>query len=402
LILSWKIGLIPQSVANGLANILILLFLISSLHGSLLDVGLVAAFSALALIPSQIVWGRLVDSAGRCKPYLIFGSVGMGAALVAIPWSGTVSTLLALVAFKSVMLAATLPARQLLTVESEQHSGWRRGLANMQFVTSMGETAGIGLGAVMVSSVGYTQLFLMCGALSVASAALLGILAREPGIMIQRKLVAVERSVSTLIIVSNLVSSPLRLSQEFSKGILRKLQQTTKFLMIGILGFSLAGSALFSPLPAYFLRFYSSSDVLMVFFSGSLVGALCYPVIGRFAQSPGKSLVLASLARTMVAPMLLLVAAGAGQGLFLAIVILAVLEAFWSLFDITSMFAFLESARAGRAGFYGAAVGLGAAGGGIIGGFVSMQFGFAVLFALSSAICAGSFLAFTAQSRGRF
>ena len=74
----WKFGLIPQSIANGLTTILVLIFLIADLHGSLLDVGLVTGAAALALIPSQIVWGRLVDSIGRCKPFLVFGFVGMG------------------------------------------------------------------------------------------------------------------------------------------------------------------------------------------------------------------------------------------------------------------------------------------------------------------------------------
>lgn len=198
-------GLIPQAIANGLSSILILFFLLSDLHGGLLDVGLVAAVTALALIPSQIVWGRLVDSVGRCKPFLILGFVGMGASLAAIPLVGNVALLLGLVSLKSVLYAATLPARQLLTVESERREGWKRGLANMQFLTALGETIGMGIGAVTVSVFGFGQLFLACGALCLSSAMLLAVVAREPGFMIQRRLVALERTTSTLVAMSDYV-----------------------------------------------------------------------------------------------------------------------------------------------------------------------------------------------------
>jgi predicted MFS family arabinose efflux permease len=398
----WKIGLIPQSVANGLASILVLFFLISDLHGGLFDIGLVAGVSALALIPSQVLWGRLTDSAGRCKPFLLLGFVGMGISFAAIPLAGSVSGLIAIVSLKSILYAATLPSRQLLTVESEQREGWQRGLADMQFVTALGETAGMGVGAALVASVGFGQLFLICGALCGASAIALGVLAQEPGLMIQRRLVALERSTSALITVSGIVGT-LRLSPsriDYGKA-LSSLNHSTKYLMIGIFGFSLAGAAFYSPLPAYFLRFYSAQSVFLVFFGGSLAGALSYLVVGRRTGGPGRSLAFSSSVRTVVIPLLLLAALGAAPGLAVAALVLAVLEAVWSLFDVSSMFAFLETARVGQAGFYGALVGLGSAGGGFMGGFISMQFDFTALFMLCSLLCAGAFVAFALQFRVR-
>jgi MFS family permease len=397
----WKLGLIPQSIANGLASILVLFFLIKDLHGGLLDVGLVAGVSALALVPSQMLWGRLIDSAGRCKPFLVLGFVGMGASFAAFPWSGSVSVLIALVSMKSILYSATLPARQLLTVESEQREGWQRGLANMQFLTALGETIGMGIGAALVVSVGYAQLFLMCGALCGTSAIVLGVLAQEPGIMIQRRLVALERSTSTLVAVSGLIGYP-RLSPprlDFGK-VLGSLNRSTKYLMLGIFSFSLAGAAFYSPLPAYFLRFYSSQAVFLVFFAGSLSGALSYLLVGRHSGDAGRSLALSSSVRMAVIPLLLMAALGAAPGFAVAALVLAVLEGFSSLFDVSSMFAFLETAQLGRAGFYGALVGLGTAGGGFLGGYISMRFDFAPLFMLCSLLCAGALVAFALQFRG--
>jgi predicted MFS family arabinose efflux permease len=258
----------------------------------------------------------------------------------------------------------------------------------------------MGLGAVMVASVGFAQLFLMCGLLCMLSATASGVLTREPGFMIQRKLVRLERSTSALITVSNLVGYSGRLPRDHtSMRILSQLNPSTKFLMVGIFAFSLGGATLFSPLPAYFLQLYSSSTVFLLFFGGSLAGTLCYPLVGHLTLSTRKSLVMSSGVRMVVIPLLLLVAFGATPGLAVGAAILAVLEAFWTLFDISSMFAFLETAPDGQAGFYGALIGLGAAGGGFLGGFISMQFGFASLFALCSVVCAGALVAFVLQFR---
>ena len=395
---AWKRGLHPQSIANGLTTILVLFFLLANLHGTLLDVGLVTGVGALAQIPSQIFWGRLIDNAGRCRPFLVFGFLGMGLATTAIPWAGTVAQLLLVVTLKSVAYAATIPARQLLTVESEARDGWLKGLANMQFLTTIGETAGMGLGAV-AAGLGFSELFLVCGALCFGSAASLGVFVQEPGLMIQRRLVALERSVGTIMAVSDFTYSRLSPGGPV-QDISGALRRSTRYLLAGIFCFSLAGSAYYSPLPAYFLGFYSSQAVFMVFFGVSLAGAVSYLLGGRRLRSSVKSPLLSSSMRMIVLPLLVLAALGGAPGLAATALVLALLEALWSLFDVSSTFAFLNTAKIGRAGFYGGLVGLGSAGGGFLGGFVSMQFGFGSLFVLCSLLCSLALAAFAVQYRG--
>ena len=395
---AWKLGLLPQSIANGLTTILVLFFLLANLHGTLLDVGLVTGVGALAQIPSQIFWGRLIDNAGRCRPFLVFGFLGMGLATTAIPWAGTVAQLLLVVTLKSVAYAATIPARQLLTVESEARDGWLKGLANMQFLTTIGETAGMGLGAV-AAGLGFSELFLVCGALCFGSAASLVVFVQEPGLMIQRRLVALERSVGTIMAVSDFTYSRLSPGGPV-QDISGALRRSTRYLLAGIFCFFLAGSAYYSPLPAYFLGFYSSQAVFMVFFGGSLAGAVSYLLVGRLLRSSVKSLLLSSSMRMIVLPLLVLAALGGAPGLAATALVLALLEALWSLFDVSSTFAFLNTAKIGRAGFYGGLVGLGSAGGGFLGGFVSMQFGFGSLFVLCSLLCSLALAAFAVQYRG--
>lgn len=396
----WKIGLIPQAIANGLATILVLFFLLTGLHGSLLDVGLVTGVSALALIPSQMVWGKLIDGAGKCKPFLTVGFVGMGLSFAAIPFAGTVGALLFLVAAKSVMYAATLPARQLLTVESERKEGWKRGLANMQAVSATGETLGMGIGTAFLVIVGYSQLFYLCGGLCIVSALALGILAKEPGFMIQRKLVAMERSTALLVAMSDAVGGQGYVKTAAYGRAMRMMNSSTTFLLLGIFCFSLAGSAFYSPLPAYFLQFFSSSLTFFVFFAGSLSGAIFYFLVGRTGQGAARSLIVSTGTRVVAIPALLLVAVGASPGFAAAVGLMVLLEAVWSFFDVNSTFAYLERAQIGRAGYYGGLVGLGSAGGAFFGGYVSNLLGFPVLFLCCGVLCAVSFVSFAVHYSG--
>ena len=398
---AWKFGLVPQSVANGLTNILVLFYLLQVLHGSLLDVGLITSAAALALIPSQVIWGRLVDSTGRCKPFLVFGFIGFGASMASISLASNTLELLVIVSLKSVFYAATLPARQLLTVESEQLDGWQKALANMSFLTALGETIGMGLGTAVVVNLGFGELFLMCGLLCLASAGALSVLAQEPGLMIQRRLVSLERSLGTIMTVSAYAGYPRLSSAGAPRGdIISVLNRSTKFLLVGILCFSLAGAAYYAPLPAYFLDYYSSQAVFFVFFAGSLAGALGYLLVGRVLKNAVSNLLLSSASRVMVLPLLLLAAIGASPGLAAAALVLAVMEVLWSLFDVSSTIAYRETAKVGRAGFYGALVGLGNAAGGFLGGYFSMIYGFPSLFTLCSLLCAVAFLAYMTQYGG--
>ena len=150
----------------------------------------------------------------------------------------------------------------------------------MQFLTNLGETAGMGAGAVIVTSLSFGELFLVCGVLCLASAAALGLAVLEPGLMIQRRLVSLERSLGTMMAVSDLAGYPRLSPQSMPFGdIAGLLRRSTKYLLVGIFCFSLAGSAFYSPLPAYFLQLYPVQAVLLVYFVGSLAGALPYLLI---------------------------------------------------------------------------------------------------------------------------
>ncbi|MDA4128074.1 MAG: MFS transporter [Thaumarchaeota archaeon] len=394
----WMYGLIPQATANGLANVLLLLFLVVELRGSLLDLGLVATVSALSIIPSLIFWGWLVDRTGRCKPFLLISFVGVGLVFLLIPFVRDVPQLLVLSAIRSVAYSASLPARQILTVESESREGWQGGMARMQFLTGLGETLGMGMGAATFGSLGFGTLFVLCGFFCIISALASALMVQDPWLMIERRLVVLERFTNTLVSASTLIGNADTFGQTMTPHkVSRMFHHSARFFFFGVFSFSLGGVALYSPLPAYFLSFFSTSTVFIVFLAGSMANALCYLLVNRMGGNVQRNLILTAVSRMLLIPLLIIPVMGLNSGLFLAVGVLASLGAAWALFDVASTCMFLEISQRGRAGFYGASIGLGSAVGGILGGYISMEYGFGLLFTFCSLIYAGSLIAFVLQ-----
>ena len=61
----------PYSIAFGMFPVLIPLYLVDSLKGSLLDLGLMIAAATLLGIPASIFFGKLPDRFGRTKPFIL-------------------------------------------------------------------------------------------------------------------------------------------------------------------------------------------------------------------------------------------------------------------------------------------------------------------------------------------
>jgi MFS family permease len=396
----WMYSLVPQGVAMGLANLLILLFLVTTLKGNLFEVGVLAGVSAISLIPSVIFWGWLADKSARCKPYLVFSFLSTGIIILLIPGAQNVYQLYALAVAKSITYAASMPTRQILTIESESRQTWQSGVARLQFLEGIGETAGLGLGVVASPVLGFGALFTLCSSLSLASALSSALSIRDPGLMFERRLVFIERFANTLVTASTLVSHAGIFGNSLTpSNVTRLFRPTLAFFMLGIFSFSLGAAALYSPLPVYFLGSFSSSAVFLLFFANSAANTLGYLFVSRIAKRGEKTLLLSSALRILLIPVLAIQAFGASGGFILAALVLASMGCIWALFDVSSTCMFLELSRMGRAGLYGASTGLGSALGSFLGGFGAMGYGFRILFMVCVLIYATSLTTFALQFR---
>jgi MFS family permease len=393
------LSLIPQGVAIGLSNLLIVLFLATSLKGNVLQVGLLAGVTSLALMPSMMFWGWMTDRVRRFRPFLIFSFIATGVVLLLIPTVHSIVEFFILAIVKSVAYAASMPSRQILMAESESHTSWRSGFARLQFLECVGETIGLGIGFASSSVLGFETQFVLCGALFFASALVAAVWVRDPVLIIERRLVGIERFANTLVTASTLVANADVYARYTTPGSIRRIfKPTLGFFMLGVFCFSLGAAALFSPLPVYFLRFYPTSSVFLLFFANNLGNALGYLLVGGIAKRAKRSLLLAAALRMLMIPTLLV---GGGQvGFTAAFAVLAGMGGAWALFDVASTCMFLELARSGRVGTYGAFAGLGSAAGSLLGVAISMSYGFAVTFAACSLVYAVALAMFVLQFKG--
>ena len=307
--------------------------------------------------------------------------------------------LFVLAVVKSVAYAASMPSRQILMAESESHTSWRSGYARLQFVESAGETIGLGIGFASSSVLGLETQFVLCGALFFASALVAAAWVRDPVLLIERRLVGIERFANTLVSASVLVANAHAYAGRTTPGSIRRIfKPNLRFFMVGVFCFSLGAAALFSPLPVYFLRFYPASSVFLLFFANDLGNTLGYPLVGGMAERARPSLLLSAALRMLMIPVLLL--AGGQVGFTADFALLAVMGGVWALYDVASTCMFLEVARSGQVGLYGAFAGLGAAAGSLLGGAISLSYGFGVTFAGCSLAYAVALAMFALQFRG--
>ncbi|HEV2390480.1 MAG TPA: hypothetical protein VGS04_07135, partial [Nitrososphaerales archaeon] len=255
------------------------------------------------------------------------------------------------------------------------------------------------IGFASSSVMGLGAEFVLCGALFFGSALMAAAWARDPALIIERKLVGIERFASTLVSASVLVANAHAYARYTNAGSIRRIfKPTLGFFMVGVFCFSLGGTALFSPLPVYVLRFYSASSVFLLFFANDLGNTMGYLLVGGIAERARRSLLLASGLRALMIPALLV--AGGQGGFTAAFALLAIMGGAWALYDVASTCMFLELARSGRVGLYGAFSGLGAAAGSLLGGAIAMSYGFGATFAACSLVYAAALAMFVLQFRG--
>ena len=70
----WYFSFLPYNMAGGSTSPLIPLFVTEVLNGPLTQVGLVSAFSSLAAVPSNIIWGILSDTVKKRRSVILIGT----------------------------------------------------------------------------------------------------------------------------------------------------------------------------------------------------------------------------------------------------------------------------------------------------------------------------------------
>src|SRR5947208_15750627 len=123
-----------------------------ALGGSLLNVGIIAAATSIASVPSCMLWGSTCDRIARRKPCLLIWCLGSGVALVAMAASRTMSDFYLSNLLAGLLGAASGPAGTVLLMEGSDRKEWPARLAAMSRMTATGWVIGLALGLAWLTA----------------------------------------------------------------------------------------------------------------------------------------------------------------------------------------------------------------------------------------------------------
>jgi MFS family permease len=189
---AWVDAILPFNIALGPVGTLIQL-LILNLHGTVIDVALaITLFNAVG-VPAAVVWGFVTDRFHQRKPIIAASYLVTGAILVSFLFANTgylVSLLYA--AFSFATSASTTPLN-LLIMETERKQRWAIAFARFSMITSIGQTVGLILSVGWGLFLSLNYLVVPLAVLSVISAALSVLMIKEPSVVFERQVIAMNK-----------------------------------------------------------------------------------------------------------------------------------------------------------------------------------------------------------------
>src|SRR6266508_2235051 len=146
----WFYAYFPQGIAGGATSALIPLFAYG-LGGSLSDVGIIAAATSIASVPSFMLWGSLSDRVGRRKVFLLIGFAGNALCFLLMAASRTLPEFYLTNLLIGCLGAASGPVGTVLIMETTPRTEWPARLAFVSRIGALGWVGGLGLGVAWLA-----------------------------------------------------------------------------------------------------------------------------------------------------------------------------------------------------------------------------------------------------------
>jgi MFS family permease len=397
----WLIGFILHEMAFGLLSVFLPLYITVVLGGSLTDVGMIVASASLVAVPFSFFWGYLSDKTRRYRFYILLSFAGMATLLYLFSLTNAVPLLIGLYIAIAVFHVAHEAPKNVLISEYYSRPEWERSFASFEAWTSLGWLSGLLLG-LLLSVYGSGSLFLIffCSFLNLIAFVVSFFSVKDPVLVFERRLVAIERALDFAHRGFSLASKALdgMRIEENLRG------ENVSIFCGGLLLFSLATSMLFTPLPVFFYRSLGvpQSLVFGIFAFNAFGGLLGCVLAGRWAQRlNGRAVVKkTSLVRGLLS--LALVSAVFLPSVFassLSLIVLTVMEVASGFFLISTLSISMELVPEGKAGAFNALIGLGVGLGSFLGTFTAENYGFSTLFIVACATSLLSYMAFKTYAK---
>jgi MFS family permease len=185
---SWIKSVVPISIATGPVGTLVVL-LILSLHGTILDVGFAVTLFNAVSIPGAIFWGFATDRFHRRKLIIIVSYIATGLILLMFLFATSLYSVTLLYGLFSFITTAVTTPLNLLIMETSPKQKWSTAFAWFSMLSSIGTTAGLVLGAFWSSYFLLSYLVIPLAILSMVSAGLSVFMIKEPSVVFERQMI---------------------------------------------------------------------------------------------------------------------------------------------------------------------------------------------------------------------
>jgi len=391
----WFIGFLFHEMAFGLLSVFLPLYITGHLGGSLTDVGIMIALANFVAVPFSFFWGYLCDKTRRYRFYILLSFSAMTILLYLFSLTSIITVLIALYVAIAVFHVAHEAPKNILISEYYSRAEWEGSFASYEALTELGWLSGLLLG-FLFSAYGFssTSLIFLCSLLNLIAFVSALFLVKDPLLVFERKLVAIERAVDFAhrgFSFASKVLDGMRIREDFRT-------ENVSIFCAGLLLFSLATSMLFTPLPVFFSsRLGMAQSLVFGIFVFNRFGTFLGYVLagGRVQQLNGRDVVRrANLVRGV--SVLLLTSTMVWFSVFtlsLAAIALMVMGVAYGFFLISTLSLSMELIPEGKAGLFNALISLGGALGCFLGTYMAENYGFLTLFLVVST---GFFLGYIA------
>ncbi|MFQ6117823.1 MAG: MFS transporter, partial [Candidatus Bipolaricaulia bacterium] len=144
----WFYAFTLAFIAAGSASLLLPLFAVTVLRGTVGQIGLMASLASLAGVPFSILWGRLSDRLARRKPFVILAFAGAGVGLLLMGLSRSIGQLILFNALMNSAWVAGSAVSTLLAIEGIERNRWESRIGRFNRYTGAGWVSGLAIGAI--------------------------------------------------------------------------------------------------------------------------------------------------------------------------------------------------------------------------------------------------------------
>lgn len=383
----WRLGFFFHEMAFGLLSIFVPLYIVRTLGGSLVELGIMVAAALLFSIPASFFWGYICDKTRRYKVYILLSFASASIIIYVFTLTASIHLFIILYVTMSLLHVAHEAPKNVLIAEHYSRDEWEKSFASYQRLTEVGWFLGLLLGLIATTLSLSTQYTLfLCSGLNLAAFALSIFLIADPLLIFERRLVSIEKKIDYTYRGVNVASQILDGYSPTDK--LKK----ESFLAFGlaIVFFSLASTVFFTPLPIFFAQKLAlPTNMIFIIYMLNSVGAIVgYSLIKRRSTFTDSKTQIRRvvLVRSALIFLLVVVTQIAFATTLFAALVMILLNLAYAVYYILMISLSMELIPEGKAGIFDVLTGLGAASGSFIGPFLAQTIGFLSQFLVASAI----------------